>query len=81
MNLFLNTGLFMRTETPASCRRDRARSRPHCGRPSEPGRRRAAQAAAETILAAVLGAAAAVVGAPGLGTAIIAGGQTTPRLA
>ena len=39
-NLFLNTGLLMRSRGPGPAdRRDRARDRPHSGRPSEPGRR------------------------------------------
>ncbi len=76
MNLFLNTGLLMRTETPDQLIGVIAHevghiAGGHLSRVNEPQ----SKAAAEAILAAVLGAATAAVGAPGLGTAIIAGGM------
>ena len=76
MNLFLNTGLLMRTENPSQLIGVMAHETGHIAgghltRVSTPQNK----AAAESILAAVLGAATAVIGAPGLGTAIIAGGQ------
>ncbi len=76
MNLFLNTGLLMRTENPSQLVGVMAHETGHIAgghltRVSTPQ----TKAAAEAILGAVLGAATAVVGAPGLGTAIIAGGQ------
>jgi predicted Zn-dependent protease len=75
MNLFLNTGLLMRTETPGQLIGVIAHevghiAGGHLSRVNEPQKK----AAAESVLAAVLGAATAAVGAPGLGTAIIAGG-------
>ena len=77
MNLFLNTGLLMRTEDPSQLVGVVAHeighiAGGHLSRVGTPQRK----AAAEMILATVLGAATAVVGAPGLGTAIIAGGQS-----
>jgi predicted Zn-dependent protease len=77
MNLFLNTGLIMRTEHAGQLAGVIAHevghiSGGHLSRVGGAQRR----AAAEMILATVLGAAAAVAGAPSLGTAIITGGQT-----
>jgi predicted Zn-dependent protease len=77
MNLFLNTGLIMRTEHAGQLAGVMAHeighiSGGHLSRAGGAQRR----AAAEMILATVLGAAAAVAGAPGLGTAIISGGQS-----
>jgi predicted Zn-dependent protease len=77
MNLFLNTGLIMRTEHAGQLAGVMAHEVGHIsgGHLSRVG---AAQrrAAAEMILATVLGAAAAVVGGTGLGAAIITGGQS-----
>ena len=77
MNLFLNTGLLMRTEHPGQLAGVIAHEVGHIagGHLSRVGGAQR-RAAAEMILATVLGAAAAVAGAPGLGTAIITGGQT-----
>jgi predicted Zn-dependent protease len=77
MNLFLNTGLIMRTEHVGQLAGVMAHevghiSGGHLSRVGGAQRR----AAAEMILATVLGAAAAVVGGPGLGAAIITGGQS-----
>jgi predicted Zn-dependent protease len=74
MNLFVNTGLIMRTENPGQLVGVMAHEVGHIAgghltRVSGPQH----AATAESILAAVLGAATAVV-SPGLGTAIIAGG-------
>jgi predicted Zn-dependent protease len=76
-NLFLNTGLLMRTENVGQIAGVIAHevghiAGGHLSRVAGAQRR----AAAEMILATVLGAAAAVVGSPGLGTAIITGGQS-----
>jgi predicted Zn-dependent protease len=76
-NLFLNTGLLMRTENVGQVAGVIAHevghiAGGHLSRVAGAQRR----AAAEMILATVLGAAAAVVGSPGLGTAIISGGQS-----
>ena len=77
MNLFLNTGLLMRSEDPSQLIGVVAHEVGHIagGHLSRVGTAQR-KATAEMILAAVLGAATAVVGAPGLGTAIIAGGQS-----
>jgi predicted Zn-dependent protease len=77
MNLFLNTGLIMRTEHAGQLAGVIAHevghiSGGHLSRVGGAQRR----AAAEMILATVLGAAAAVAGAPSVGTAIITGGQS-----
>jgi predicted Zn-dependent protease len=77
MNLFLNTGLLMRTEHAGQLAGVIAHevghiSGGHLSRAGGAQRR----AAAEMILATVLGAAAAVAGAPEVGTAIISGGQS-----
>jgi predicted Zn-dependent protease len=76
-NLFLNTGLLMRTENVGQIAGVIAHevghiAGGHLSRVAGAQRR----AAAEMILATVLGAAAAVAGSPGLGTAIITGGQS-----
>jgi predicted Zn-dependent protease len=77
MNLFLNTGLLMRTEHAGQLAGVVAHEVGHIagGHLSRIGGAQR-RAAAEMILATVLGAAAAVAGAPGLGTAIITGGQS-----
>jgi predicted Zn-dependent protease len=77
MNLFLNTGLLMRTEHAGQVAGVMAHEFGHIagGHLSRIGGAQR-RAAAEMILATVLGAAAAVAGAPGLGTAIITGGQS-----
>jgi predicted Zn-dependent protease len=77
MNLFLNTGFIMRTENVGQLMGVIAHEIGHIagGHLSRVGTAQR-QAAAEMILAAVLGAAAAVAGAPQLGTAIITGGQS-----
>jgi predicted Zn-dependent protease len=77
MNLFLNTGLIMRSEDPAQLIGVMAHETGHIAGghlTRVPMAQR--KATAEMILATVLGAATAVVGAPALGTAIIAGGST-----
>ena len=77
MNLFLNTGFLMRTEDVEQLLGVLAHETGHIagGHLSRIGGAQR-RAAAEMILATVLGAAAAVAGAPGLGTAIISGGQS-----
>jgi predicted Zn-dependent protease len=77
MNLFLNTGLLMRTENAGQLAGVMAHEVGHIagGHLSRVGGAQR-RAAAEMILATVLGAAAAAAGAPGLGTAIITGGQS-----
>jgi predicted Zn-dependent protease len=77
MNLFLNTGLIMRTEHAGQLAGVMAHevghiSGGHLSRVGGAQRR----AAAEMILATVLGAAAAVAGGTSLGAAIITGGQS-----
>ena len=76
-NLFLNTGLLIRSEDLAQIAGVIAHETGHIAgghltRLSAAGDR----AAAEALIGALLGAAAAVAGAPQLGTAIIAGGAT-----
>jgi predicted Zn-dependent protease len=80
MNLFINTGLLMRTEHPGQLAGVIAHEVGHIagGHLSRVGGAQR-RAAAEMILATVLGAAAAVAGAPQLGTAIITGGQTVAQ--
>jgi len=77
MNLFLNTGLIMRSEDPSQLIGVIAHEVGHIAG-GHLTRIPVAQrkAAAEMILATVLGAATAVVGAPALGTAIMAGGSS-----
>jgi len=79
-NLFLNTGLLMRTEHPGQLAGVIAHEVGHIagGHLSRIGGARD-RAVAEVVLSTVLGAAAAVAGAPALGTAIIAGGQTVAQ--
>ena len=79
-NLFLNTGLLMRTDHPGQLAGVIAHEVGHIagGHLSRVGGARD-RAVAEVILSTVLGAAAAVAGAPALGTAIIAGGQTVAQ--
>lgn len=77
MNLFLNTGLLMRTQEPSQLIGVIAHevghiAGGHLSRIPQAQKR----ATAEMILATVLGAATAAAGAPGLGTAIISGGQS-----
>ena len=80
LNLFLNTGLLMRTEHPGQLAGVIAHEVGHIagGHLSRIGGAQD-RAVAEVILSTVLGAAAAVAGAPALGTAIIAGGQTVAQ--
>ena len=80
MNLSLNTGLLMRTEHPGQLAGVIAHEVGHIagGHLSRIGGAQD-RAVAEVILSTVLGAAAAVAGAPALGTAIIAGGQTVAQ--
>jgi len=77
MNLFLNTGLLMRTEHPGQLIGVIAHEVGHIagGHLSRIGTAQK-RATAEMILSSVLGAAAAVAGAPALGGAIISGGQS-----
>ncbi len=80
LNLFVNTGLLMRTEHAGQLAGVIAHEVGHIAgghltRVSGAQER----AVAEVILSTVLGAAAAVAGAPALGTAIIAGGQTVAQ--
>lgn len=79
-NLFLNTGLLMRTDHPGQLAGVIAHEVGHIagGHLSRVGGARD-RAVAEVILSTVLGAAAAVAGAPAIGTAIIAGGQTVAQ--
>jgi predicted Zn-dependent protease len=76
-NLFLNTGLISRTETPDQLAGVIAHETGHIAG-GHLSRQLDAQASAgtSTLLGALLGAAAAVAGAPQLGTAILAGGAT-----
>jgi predicted Zn-dependent protease len=76
-NLFINTGLIMRTATPDELRGVIAHETGHIagGHLSRTVEARE-QAMAKTLLGAVLGMAAAVAGAPELGTAMIFGGAT-----
>lgn len=80
LNLFLNTGLLMRTEHPGQLAGVIAHEVGHIagGHLSRVGGAQQ-RAVGEVILSTVLGAAAAVAGAPALGTAIIAGGQTVAQ--
>ena len=80
LNLFLNTGLLMRTEHPGQLAGVIAHEVGHIagGHLSRVSGARD-RAVAEVVASFVLGAAAAVAGAPALGTAIIAGGQTVAQ--
>jgi predicted Zn-dependent protease len=75
MNLFLNTGLIMATQNPGQLVGVMAHEVGHIagGHLTRQGTPRT-KATAESILSAVVGAAAAAI-SPGLGTAIIAGGN------
>jgi len=79
-NLFVNTGLLMRTEHPGQLAGVIAHEVGHIagGHLTRIGGAQN-RAIGEVILSTVLGAAAAVAGAPALGTAIIAGGQTVAQ--
>ncbi len=76
-NIFLHTGLLMRTETPEQLAGVIAHETGHIagGHLARIGRA-AEQATVEALLGAVLGAAAAAAGSPEAGTALILGGQT-----
>lgn len=75
--LFLYTGLLKRTETPAQLAGVIAHEAGHIAGGHLTRVARAAETATiEALIGMLLGAAAAVAGAPDLGTAIIAGGQT-----
>ena len=77
MNLFLNTGLIMRTQHTGQLAGVIAHEVGHIAGGHLSRIPMAAQrATAEMVLAALLGVAAGVVGAPELGAAIITGGQT-----
>jgi predicted Zn-dependent protease len=77
MNLFINTGLLMRTANSDQVSGVMAHEVGHiAGGHLSRIPQAANRATAEMILGALLGAAGAVVGAPELGAAIIAGGQT-----
>ena len=76
-NLFLNTGLIMRADSPDELAGVVAHETGHIAGGHLSRTQQAAQSAGLSMLAGVLlGAAAAVAGAPGLGTAIMAGGAT-----
>jgi len=79
-NLFLNTGLMMRTEHPGQLAGVIAHEVGHIagGHLTRLGTAQN-RAVGEVILSTLLGAAAAVAGAPALGTAIFAGGQTVAQ--
>lgn len=75
--LFLFTGLVERTETPEQLAGVIAHEAGHIAGGHLTRVARAAETAtAEALIGALLGAAAAVAGAPEVGTAIVAGGQT-----
>ncbi|MEZ5932508.1 MAG: M48 family metalloprotease [Alphaproteobacteria bacterium] len=80
LNLFINTGLLTRAEHPGQLAGVIAHEVGHIagGHLSRVGGAQQ-RAVGEVILSTVLGAAAAVAGAPALGTAIIAGGQTVAQ--
>lgn len=76
-NLFINTGLIVRSETPEQLAGVIAHETGHiAGGHLSRTLEAQANAGTSTILGALLGAAAAVAGAPQLGTAILAGGAT-----
>jgi predicted Zn-dependent protease len=79
-NLFLNTGLLTRTENPDQLAGVIAHETGHIagGHLSRAVAARE-RATVQSLLGAVLGAAAAVAGAPQVGTAIIAGGATVAQ--
>ncbi len=80
MNLFLNTGLLMKTADPTELAGVIAHEVGHIagGHLTRAGLAQK-RAAAEMILGAVLGAAAAVAGAPAVGAALMTGGQTVAQ--
>jgi predicted Zn-dependent protease len=76
-NLFLNTGLIVRTETPDQLAGVIAHETGHiAGGHLSRSLEARSSAGTSTLLGALLGAAAAVAGAPQLGTALLAGGLT-----
>jgi predicted Zn-dependent protease len=76
-NLFLNAGLLIRTENPQQVEGVVAHETGHiAGGHLSRALEAQTNASAEAIIGALLGAAAAVAGAPQVGTAIIAGGLT-----
>lgn len=76
-NLFIHTGLILRTETPDQLAGVIAHETGHiAGGHLSRSRDAMSQAQTESIIGALLGAAAMVAGAPQVGTAIIAGGAT-----
>jgi len=76
-NLFIHTGLILRTETPDQLAGVIAHETGHiAGGHLSRSRDAMGQAQTEAIIGALLGAAAIVAGAPQVGTAIIAGGAT-----
>lgn len=76
-NLFIHTGLILRTETPDQLAGVIAHETGHiAGGHLARSRDAVGQAQTEAIIGALLGAAAIVAGAPQVGTAIIAGGAT-----
>jgi predicted Zn-dependent protease len=79
-NLFINTGLIMRTQTPDQLAGVIAHETGHiAGGHLSRSLDAQANAGASSIVGALLGAAAAVAGAPQLGTAIMAGGATVAQ--
>ncbi len=79
-NMFLNTGLLMRAETPEQLAGVIAHETGHISGGHLVRMSMAAErAAAEQILAAILGAAAVAAGAPQVGTAVILGGEQVAR--
>jgi predicted Zn-dependent protease len=79
-NLFLNTGLVIRTENPDQLAGVIAHETGHiAGGHLSRTAQAAERATMESLLGAVLGAAAAAVGAPEVGTAIMAGGATVAQ--
>lgn len=79
-NLFLNTGLIIRTENVAQLTGVIAHETGHiAGGHLTRANEARGRATAETLLGALLGAAAAVAGAPQVGTAILAGGATVAQ--
>lgn len=79
-NLFINTGLIMRTESPGQLAGVIAHETGHiAGGHLSRSQDAMASAGTSSIVGALLGAAAAVAGAPQLGTAIMAGGLTVAQ--
>ena len=79
-NLFINTGLIMRTENPDQLAGVIAHETGHiAGGHLTRAQDAMASAGTSSIVGALLGAAAAVAGAPQLGTAIMAGGLTVAQ--